>query len=254
MILYEDEYRRWLESQGVGSWDQVASSPDSYVSYLRSVSELVGKDISPGLLSSEDDLEKIAEEIARDRAPKTLLNYKSAMRQYVAMVASLRPDRRGRAPSAEATQMDFRKWAREQRSKFKPQGADVPDVLCHYTSALGLKGILDSGKLRATNIFGLPAELAHGIELSRQVMRNIVETEPSFKDDVHRLESSLDKLNEVIAEGYTSDLYITCFCDSSECLGMWRYYGANGYCIGFNALKLLEQVERNRVRHPLAGC
>jgi hypothetical protein len=51
MILFKDEYYTWIESHGVGSRDIAASSPDSYISYLNTVSELVGKDISPALLS-----------------------------------------------------------------------------------------------------------------------------------------------------------------------------------------------------------
>jgi hypothetical protein len=42
--------------------------------------------ISPAVLSSEDDIEKLARSIKGLRAPKTITNYKSAMRQYLAMV------------------------------------------------------------------------------------------------------------------------------------------------------------------------
>jgi hypothetical protein len=86
MNLFKNEYYRWIESRGVGSRDIVASSPDSYISYLDTVSELLGKDISPVLLSSEQDVEKIARAIEGMRAPKTIRNFKSAMRQYAAMV------------------------------------------------------------------------------------------------------------------------------------------------------------------------
>jgi len=86
MIVYQSEYYTWIESRGVGSRDVVASSPDSYVSYLNSVSELIHQDISPRILSSEHDLERIASRLVGQRSPKTINNYKSAMRQYVAMV------------------------------------------------------------------------------------------------------------------------------------------------------------------------
>jgi hypothetical protein len=86
MIVFKHQYYKWIESRGVGSRDRVASSPDSYVSYLNSVSDLLGRDISPDLLSSEEEVERIARSIAPFRSVRTVLNYKSAMRQYVAMV------------------------------------------------------------------------------------------------------------------------------------------------------------------------
>jgi hypothetical protein len=88
MIRYLSQYYAWITARGVGSNDLVASSPDSYVSYLKIVSDLIGKDISPAVLSKEGDIENIARSIAGRRAPKTITNYKSAMRQYVAMVQS----------------------------------------------------------------------------------------------------------------------------------------------------------------------
>ena len=86
MIRYKSQYYAWIEARGVGSNDLVASSPDSYISYLNSVSELIGDDISPSVLSTEQDLESIVLRIAGRRSPKTINNYKSAMRQYIAMV------------------------------------------------------------------------------------------------------------------------------------------------------------------------
>jgi uncharacterized protein DUF3883 len=86
MIRLKSQYYAWIESEGVGSNDLVASSPGSYVSYLNRVSELIGKDISPELLSTEEDVERIARSLEGRKAPKTITNYKSAMRQYVAMI------------------------------------------------------------------------------------------------------------------------------------------------------------------------
>ncbi len=86
MILYKSQYYAWITARGVGSNDLVASSPDSYVSYLNTVSDLIGEDISPSLLSSDADVDRIAMCIEGRKAPKTITNYKSAMRQYLAMV------------------------------------------------------------------------------------------------------------------------------------------------------------------------
>lgn len=90
MIVHEDRYLDFIASQGVGDNDVVASSQASYVSYLKSVSELLGVDISPSLLSSEADVVDVAERLKGARADKTIGNYCSAMRQYVAMVQAER--------------------------------------------------------------------------------------------------------------------------------------------------------------------
>lgn len=85
-IEHETRYREYIQEQGVGSNDLVASSPNSYVSYLRSVSQLLGETISPALLNCEENVEQIADRLKGNRAKNTIRNYKSAMRQYVAMV------------------------------------------------------------------------------------------------------------------------------------------------------------------------
>jgi hypothetical protein len=88
MIIQKDDYYCWIQNQGVGSKDKVASSPDSYVSYLNSVSKLLEENISPRNLSREEDVLRIARQLRGRRADGTIQNYKSAMRQYVAMVHS----------------------------------------------------------------------------------------------------------------------------------------------------------------------
>ena len=86
MIVYLEEYRRYIVDKGVGSNDKVASSPDSYVSYLNSVSKILGVDISPKILSTETDIISIASRLKDKRADSTIDNYKTAMTHYVAMV------------------------------------------------------------------------------------------------------------------------------------------------------------------------
>lgn len=89
MILHKDQYLKFIQERGVGKRDRVASSPDSYVSYLNSVSRLIGKDLTPAILSTEADMLRISDELQGQRAPTTIGNYRTAMRQYVQMVESL---------------------------------------------------------------------------------------------------------------------------------------------------------------------
>lgn len=88
MIENQREYHEWIQKHCVGENDKVASSPDSYVSYLNGVSALLGADISPRTLASEADVLNIARTLEGKRAPGTIRNYKSAMRRYVAMVGA----------------------------------------------------------------------------------------------------------------------------------------------------------------------
>lgn len=88
MIAHERLYYEWIQQRGVGLRDKIASSPNSYLSYLNGVSELLRHDISPAILSTEEDVLAIVHTLEGQRAKATIQNYKSAMRQYVAMVAA----------------------------------------------------------------------------------------------------------------------------------------------------------------------
>lgn len=90
MIQCEKRYLEFIQKRGVGSNDHVASSPDSYISYLRSVSKLIDQDITPWVLKSEEDINNIVQKITGQRQPKTIRNYCSAMRHYVDLVLELK--------------------------------------------------------------------------------------------------------------------------------------------------------------------
>lgn len=86
MIQHINLYRDFIIEHGVGLNDHVASSPDSYILYLKSVSKLIGSDINPTILRSEADISNIARKLDGLRKQKTIRNYCSAMRQYIAFV------------------------------------------------------------------------------------------------------------------------------------------------------------------------
>jgi hypothetical protein len=88
-VKFQQEYARFIVERGVGAHDVVASSPDSYLSYLRSVSTHLSIDIDETTLCSEQDVQRLAAAIEGVRAPRTIANYVSAMRQYVAMIQSM---------------------------------------------------------------------------------------------------------------------------------------------------------------------
>ncbi len=86
MGMYSDEYRDFIVQSGVGRKDKVASSPDSYVNYLGYVSNLLNRDISPGLVQNEEAISLIMQELKGRRAKKTLNNYKTALNRYLEFV------------------------------------------------------------------------------------------------------------------------------------------------------------------------
>lgn len=86
MIKNEQKYLRWIENNDVGKNDNVASSTKSYISYLNTVSKLIGDDISEKNLYNEKCVIEIANKLIGLRSPKSISNYKSALRQYTNMV------------------------------------------------------------------------------------------------------------------------------------------------------------------------
>ncbi|WP_158974290.1 hypothetical protein [Cellulophaga sp. L1A9] len=86
MIKNEGKYLEWIERNGVGKNDYVASSTKSYISYLNTVSKLIGEDISEKNLYNENCVIEIADRLNGLRSEKSISNYKSALRQYATMV------------------------------------------------------------------------------------------------------------------------------------------------------------------------
>ena len=90
MIHHKEEYYKFIEHMGVGKNDIVASSPKSYLSYLNSITKIIGQDISPSILKNEQDISFIKLKLYGCRADNTIRNYCSAMRQYVKFVTNRR--------------------------------------------------------------------------------------------------------------------------------------------------------------------
>lgn len=88
MIKHEERYLEYIKQRGVGAKDQSGSTPASYVSYLNGVSRVLEADISPELLNSEEDIERIVSQLQGHFEQGTIRNDVSAMRQYVSMVSA----------------------------------------------------------------------------------------------------------------------------------------------------------------------
>ncbi|SRR6266851_3306314 len=131
----------------------------------------------------------------------------------------------------------------------------APVALYHYTNASGLKGILESSSLWATDAEFLndAQELQFGRTELCDALRAYAENlYPSDRTPDGGRESSrativrsavqyLD-VGDVNVPVRTERIYVTCFCRDSDLLSQWRGYASgDGYAIGFHSEALLGQ-------------
>lgn len=109
---------------------------------------------------------------------------------------------------------------------------DVPELLFHYTTAAGMRGILDSSQLWATNYRFLNdvSEVAYSVSLFESLIQ---ERLAKVQNDVvsEFLSRTLSTAN-----GFDGmlDCYIACFCERDDLLNQWRTYAGSGggYALG----------------------
>jgi 5'(3')-deoxyribonucleotidase len=100
----------------------------------------------------------------------------------------------------------------------------------HYSSVVGLKGMIDSDVLHASNAFFLndSSEVKHGLEMlrSRLVERLPISADRSYGQKI---------LAAIIERMFTSpeeiaDAYVVCFSKKGDLLSQWRAYGKSETC------------------------
>jgi len=126
-------------------------------------------------------------------------------------------------------------------------------VLYHYTSPAGLKGILETSSLWATDADFLndAQELQFGRSQLCDALLAQAESlypedrEPDGGRDSSRAEvmrNAVDHLRRVdaVSRAKAEQAYVACFCDHDDLLSQWRGYGiGGGYAIGFRSENLL---------------
>ena len=136
---------------------------------------------------------------------------------------------------------------------------DPPPTLHHYTTGQGLLGILQTGRLWATNAHFMndPREITYAADIVQQSVR---EAAARHKAAVDALNTGwIDKLitfgrdrawKAPQIDQWSKDAiqtfheqggaYIACFCREPDLLSQWRGYGAvgGGYAVGFNSADL----------------
>lgn len=112
-------------------------------------------------------------------------------------------------------------------------------IIYHYTDGVGLKGMLESGKIRLTDIFDLndPSELIHGISLAIEVLNNMVGNGPR-ESRLFGEQLAAFPWRETMRE--LAYFFVCSFSSCGDDLGQWRAYADNGrgYALGFDATSL----------------
>ena len=134
-----------------------------------------------------------------------------------------------------------RRLLNELESALKAEANDrcmLPDTLCHYTTAEGMIGILESGTIHFTHAGFLndSSEVSYGTNVIRQGI-----TEELARADSDAWSKFLTNLSGYCVSVWELlDCFVACFCKDSDRLSQWRSYGlVSGYCLEFRTERLL---------------
>lgn len=123
----------------------------------------------------------------------------------------------------------------------KQQSQSLPEKIYHYTNEGGLRGILESGKIRRTSFVNLndPSEIKYGVSLAADILNVLsVHGSPIEKLFAKIFETSV--LGELAAVGH---FFISSFSTDNDELGQWRAYAddGHGYVLEFDT-KILQNI------------
>jgi hypothetical protein len=127
-----------------------------------------------------------------------------------------------------------------QRHFARADQQNPPDGhLYHYTTVVGLQGIVETNCLYASAAYFLndSNELEYGRKVLGSVLERWLDDHPESRDDfaaelVRDLRAKITDENG--REALVHSVYLACFCQRDNVLSQWRAYGqAGGYSIGF---------------------
>jgi Protein of unknown function (DUF2971) len=114
-------------------------------------------------------------------------------------------------------------------------------MIYHYTNDAGLKGIIESGKLWFSDIFGLndPSEFRHGLKVAIDVLKSRT---TGARPEIATFASQLERFDVDAGIEAAGHFFICCFSGDSDDLGQWRAYAddGRGYALGFNTAPLVK--------------
>ncbi len=123
---------------------------------------------------------------------------------------------------------------------------EPPQFLFHYTNAKSLLGILDSGRLWATNYRFLndASEIGYAMALFESIVRERLSATRS-EVVTEFLKRTLVTVN---AFDGMFDCYVACFCEKDDLLNQWRAYAASGggFAVGFRSREIGMRMKLER--------
>ena len=121
----------------------------------------------------------------------------------------------------------------------KHKKESLNEEIFHYTTHLGLYGILSSGNIRAANYSYLndSTEIKYGADITKKII------DDKQKDNRNKdVEMFLTNLESMFWVKYMlSNVYVLCFSQKDDLLSQWRAYGSKQgrICIGFKTAELV---------------
>jgi hypothetical protein len=128
----------------------------------------------------------------------------------------------------------------------------VPGLLFHYTSSLGLMGIIKSNKIWTTKIHYLNDKSE--LQLAFEYIRNEIESQNKGIDKT-RTDEELNNMIEALNSIGVINVSVASFTEFGDQLSQWRGYCeiGQGYSIGFNGQKLMDHVAKSE-NYRLVPC
>ena len=114
-----------------------------------------------------------------------------------------------------------------------------PQRLYHYTTAAGLLGILESGKVWLTDVKDAndSSELIHGVGLAAD---ELVSATKNSSPEVQKFAELAQQLAPMVREN--QHFHVCCLSPDGDDLDQWRRYGeAKGFVVGFDGPLLVSQ-------------
>jgi Protein of unknown function (DUF2971) len=131
------------------------------------------------------------------------------------------------------------------------EASSPPPMIYHYTDDTGLQGIIESGKLWFSDIFGLndPSELRHGLKVAIDTLKSRIN---NARPEIATFASQLERFDVDAGIEAAGHFFICCFSGDGDDLGQWRAYAhdGRGYALGFEPAAL-EDVFCRRKGRPI---
>ena len=133
----------------------------------------------------------------------------------------------------------YRGWLRDRVLSDRER---TPEVLWHYTTAIGLMGVLNTETFWATDTRFLndASEIAYGVDTFMRVLRtsDLEGRKPETRHFAASLASDDGPIHQFLAE--TLAVFVTCFCADGDLLSQWRAYSTGdtrsvGYALGIRS-------------------